>query len=301
MGLDVPNLDDVTFAQLVEEAKKRIPQYKTEWTDYNLHDPGITLIELFAWLSEMEIFFLDKVTAEHEEKFLKLLDISPQAKEKISDAMLRAESDLKKTYKAVTLNDFEILTMEVPGVQRVKAVWTPDTLGATTGEVDVIILPSAQFTSVGNALQANNILKQKVCNYLDSRRLLTTRISVVDPEIVTVSVQALMKTMQMASATNVKNAVTEQLNKYLDPYTGYEGSGWPFGKPVYKSEICELIKGVKGVDCVQTVSLHVIDGSFTYDANGNVLIGKNALVYYGTHQIDLAGSQQICSKMVSDT
>ena len=53
MPLPEPNLDDLRFQQdLVDEARTRIIRYCPEWTDYNLSDPGITLIELFAWMSE---------------------------------------------------------------------------------------------------------------------------------------------------------------------------------------------------------------------------------------------------------
>ena len=301
MGLDVPNLDDVTFAQLVEEAKKRIPQYKTEWTDFNLHDPGITLIELFAWLAEAEVFFLDKVTVEHQEKFLKLLNLPPEAHEKIVDAMLRVQSDLLKPYKAVTLNDFETLvTRDIPEVLRVKAIWVPDGAGETTGKVEVIVIAKTTSLDVKDIELEKQQVKLKVCNYLDLRRLLTTRISIVDPEFVTVSVQALIKPKSIASANVVKDAVTKKLNEYLDPLKGYGGLGWPFGKTVYKSEICELLERVDGVDCVQNLSLSVMFGNYSYDANGNVKIGRNALVYFGTHQIDIAGSLQTCSKMVNE-
>ena len=50
MGLPVSNLDDRTFQDLVREARAMIPHYCPEWTDHDLSDPGITLIELFAWM-----------------------------------------------------------------------------------------------------------------------------------------------------------------------------------------------------------------------------------------------------------
>lgn len=56
MALTPPNLDDRTFQQLVEEAKKRIPAYFDGWTDQHPSDPGITLIELFAWMTEIILY-----------------------------------------------------------------------------------------------------------------------------------------------------------------------------------------------------------------------------------------------------
>ena len=61
MPLQAPNLDDRRFADLVAEAKSRIPRYAPEWTDHNTSDPGITLIQLFAWLGEMIMYRLNKV------------------------------------------------------------------------------------------------------------------------------------------------------------------------------------------------------------------------------------------------
>ncbi len=75
MTLPLPQLDNRTFDQLMEEARKLIPRYAPEWTDHNIHDPGITFIELFAWLTEIQRYYLDRVRDENYLKFLKLLGI----------------------------------------------------------------------------------------------------------------------------------------------------------------------------------------------------------------------------------
>ena len=53
MPLPTPALDDRTFQDIVDEAKRLIPRYCPEWTNHNVSDPGVALIELFAWMSEM--------------------------------------------------------------------------------------------------------------------------------------------------------------------------------------------------------------------------------------------------------
>lgn len=73
-----PNLDDKTFDHLVEEARKLIPGYSPEWTDYNLSDPGITLIDLLAWLSEIALYRTNLITDKHRLKYLQLLGVKPQ-------------------------------------------------------------------------------------------------------------------------------------------------------------------------------------------------------------------------------
>jgi len=73
VSLPIPNLDDKTFTELVEESRARIPRYAPGWTDHNLSDPGITFIDLFAWLAEMQIYNLNKVTDKNYIKFLNLI------------------------------------------------------------------------------------------------------------------------------------------------------------------------------------------------------------------------------------
>lgn len=75
MPLLVPNLDDRPWADLVEEARSLIPRLAPAWTDHNVHDPGITFIELFAWLAEMQIYQVNRVGARHREAFARLAGI----------------------------------------------------------------------------------------------------------------------------------------------------------------------------------------------------------------------------------
>jgi predicted phage baseplate assembly protein len=66
-------LDARTYDQILLALRERIPRYLPEWTDYNESDPGITLIELFAWLSEQLLFEMGRVPQRSYIKFLKLL------------------------------------------------------------------------------------------------------------------------------------------------------------------------------------------------------------------------------------
>jgi predicted phage baseplate assembly protein len=76
MTLPTPNLDDLRFQHdLVDEARKRITHYCPEWTEYNLSDPGVTLIELFAWMTEMMVYRLNRVPEKNYLKFLEMLGL----------------------------------------------------------------------------------------------------------------------------------------------------------------------------------------------------------------------------------
>ncbi|MFB2835652.1 putative baseplate assembly protein [Floridanema evergladense] len=69
------NLDDRTFNDLVEECILRIPRYCPEWTNHNPGDPGITLIELFAWLTDQMFMRFNQVPRRNYVAFLELLGI----------------------------------------------------------------------------------------------------------------------------------------------------------------------------------------------------------------------------------
>jgi predicted phage baseplate assembly protein len=75
MPLKAPNLDDRSFEEIKELVRARIPRYTQEWTDFNASDPGITLIELFSWLTEMMLYRMNQIPERSYIKFLKLLNM----------------------------------------------------------------------------------------------------------------------------------------------------------------------------------------------------------------------------------
>jgi predicted phage baseplate assembly protein len=75
MALPVPNLDDRRFQDLVNESKRMVQQKCPGWTDHNVHDPGVTLIELFAWMTEQTIYRLNRVPDRNYVKFLELIGV----------------------------------------------------------------------------------------------------------------------------------------------------------------------------------------------------------------------------------
>lgn len=77
MPLPLPDLDNRSWADLVDEAHGVIPRHAALWTDHNAHDPGIMLIELFAWLTEQGMYRLNQVPDRHRRKFLRLVGFTP--------------------------------------------------------------------------------------------------------------------------------------------------------------------------------------------------------------------------------
>lgn len=70
MPLPLPNLDDRRWQDLTQEAIPLIPRYAPQWTDFNTHDPGITLMEMFAWLTESMVYQLNQIPDRFKWKYL---------------------------------------------------------------------------------------------------------------------------------------------------------------------------------------------------------------------------------------
>src|SRR5438105_8181448 len=79
--IPAPKLDDRTYADIVAEAMRLIPRYCPEWTNHNASDPGITLVELTAWMTELILYRLNRVPEKNYLAFLDLIGVrlrSPQ-------------------------------------------------------------------------------------------------------------------------------------------------------------------------------------------------------------------------------
>ena len=78
MAFETPRLDDRAFQDIVEEARQRITLYCPEWTDHNVSDPGIALIELFSWMTDIVLYRLNRVPEKHLIRFMQLVGMQPE-------------------------------------------------------------------------------------------------------------------------------------------------------------------------------------------------------------------------------
>ncbi|MBV1796830.1 putative baseplate assembly protein [Siccirubricoccus sp. G192] len=78
MPLVAPELDDRRFDDLMAEVRARIPRYAPEWTDHNDSDPGIILAKLFAWMTELTLYRVNRIPDRATIKFLELVGVTPK-------------------------------------------------------------------------------------------------------------------------------------------------------------------------------------------------------------------------------
>lgn len=78
MPLPSVNLDDRRFDDLVAQARQLIPQYCPEWTDHNTSDPGMALIEIFAWMTDLMLFRINQVPTKVLTQFLDMIGVQLQ-------------------------------------------------------------------------------------------------------------------------------------------------------------------------------------------------------------------------------
>lgn len=75
MPLTIPTLDDRNYQELLDSALARIPVHTPEWTNFNRSDPGVTLIEVFAFLTESLLYRSNQIPERNRRKFLSLLGV----------------------------------------------------------------------------------------------------------------------------------------------------------------------------------------------------------------------------------
>ena len=280
MNLPLPNLDDRTYADLVEEAISQISVEYPEWTDHNPTDTGIILIELLAWLTEMTLYQVNQITDENKASFVRLLKVkksglpnvfAKETRDSLQSEIKQTLSDLRRPYRAVTIKDYEQLVLEdwknssdsndlkiarVKGLaQRNLVQENIDTFA--TGNISLVVVPynNNQVETKGNTYD-------KLFKFLEGRKLLTTRLHIVEPDYVSISIEAELILKDGAKGEELKEKARKEIKDFFDPLNSgkyWEGKGWPFGRSIYKSEIYKLLDDLSGVDYVEDISMSKTD------------------------------------------
>jgi hypothetical protein len=110
----------------------------------------------------------------------------------------------------------------------------------------------------------------------------------VGPTYVQVLVTASVRARQGADQATVQVNVLAALNRFFDPlHGGVDGSGWPFGRAVYRAEVLSVIDAVSGVDTVLSLEM-AADGQPAQC--GNLCVGVTQLIASGKHVVQVSGA-----------
>ncbi|MCM1565336.1 MAG: baseplate J/gp47 family protein [Dehalobacter sp.] len=252
-------------------------------------------------------------------KHLEIINYMPSAGDRnaksIKEAFEDFLRDFKVPYTAVTTSDYEYITLNTPGLRVAKAMAVPNyrpfysqkTKFKSTepvkseyskGSVTVVVIPYTPLEILKVPPTPSAGFIQAVCRHLDRHRLLGTKIHVISPFYVKVTVNATIVPLEgYLDDRLILRDVISALNSYLHPVKGgSERQGWPIGRDVYLSELYELMETVEGVKCIIRLSVSGEPGT-TRDAQGNLLLGsKFSSIYSGKHSIEIAREAESCLK-----
>jgi len=179
------------------------------------------------------------------------------SRERLESAQARAFEAATAVEKAVTLEDIETMALKTPGVPvaRVRAVANLEPAlpcYPAAGVTTVIVIPPCPRP----APLPSQAMLDAIQAYLEPRRLVTSEIRVMGPRYRRVAVRATLHVECDANAQAVAEQAEARVRAFLDPLDGGPAKrGWPFGRPVYRSEVMALVAGTPGVARVTALTL----------------------------------------------
>lgn len=256
MPVPLPNLDDRSFDEITEEGKRLLTSLAPSWTDHNPSDPGITFIELFAFITELLLYRANRVSEANKQAFVRLLRGNPEHRfeRSIDDEVRLAILTLKSEQRTVTSGDFKNLAEAIPGVERAhclprRNVESPSPENDAPAHVSILIIP--RETSDRQPPVPSEDLKELVRKDLMPRCLLTTRLHVAAPTYLKVVVNMVAHVFADQNTARIEGQIKDRLDAYFHPLSGgFDGRGWPLGQSVYVSDLYADLDAIEGVDYV---------------------------------------------------
>jgi hypothetical protein len=113
MPIEIPEIDERDYRDILAEAMVRIPVHNPEWTNYNDSDPGVTIIQLFAFMTENLLYRANLMPERNRVTFLKLLGIPAQPAAAASGIVAFSKPQGHLQVETLTPN-LEVLAGQVP-------------------------------------------------------------------------------------------------------------------------------------------------------------------------------------------
>lgn len=154
-----PRLDDRTWQELRDELVRRIPVHAPDWTDHNPADPGIALLEVFAWLAENLLRRMDRVPDKAQLHFLNLLGVSPRAAT-VARALVRIDPPKDSVAPVVVEYSSAVPRLVVAaGKRQFSALGEVKALPLEARAVVKVPLTSATAVDTGDAARAKQLIE----------------------------------------------------------------------------------------------------------------------------------------------
>lgn len=213
--------------------------------------------------------------------------------ETVEEAKVRGPLTLRHRDRAVTLEDFEVLTREAaPEIARVRCV--VDEAGEHAGVVRVLAVPRCAPDAEGRLELAQLLVPDRtletISSYLDERRLVGTRVSVEPPHYVAFAIITRLRCTALANPDQVRDDALRTLYRYFSPVDGGpDGTGWPFGRPVTTGDALGVLQAVPGVSYVENALLYQYDAveQRRGDRTERLDLSPTGLVFGIAHQVDV--------------
>jgi len=276
MPIQLPDLAVKSYKDILDETISSIPKYTDRWTNHNPSDPGITILELLAWITETTLYRSNRINKEAYVNFLRLVagtsgpeavnnllndpavDISRKeilgllkeiengSEKPVTEMKAAALKFLSSRYRAVTEDDFMELAIESCYSSEAKVRRAIVRKVRNEEKIEIVI--------ISDKPERYDDLIGIVSNYLAPRVLIGTIFEVVEPAYTKVNIGIRIICQSYSKSGKVRENVRSRVISHLDHLTGGpEKTGWPYGRPVTIYELTQIVEETEGVKLAESV------------------------------------------------
>lgn len=314
MSIPQPNLHTKKFKDISDEILTSIPKYTDKWTNHNPSDPGITILEMLAWIADTTLYRIDRIQEKTYVSFLRLVagaagpeDVESLLKEpdldrshqKILSLLKEVENGKEKSveeikaavlvflssrFRAVTEEDFRSLAIEATDSDVFSSKVKKAVVSSKGTKVEIIIVPDnwaeyedEKLPEAERNARYGGLVKQ-VSDYINPRRLIGTIIEVKKPVFTSVKIDIKIISSPHLKYENVEEDVKNRIINYLDPFVGGPaGKGWPYGKTLTVYKIAQLVEETEGVERTASLSFDENKGLTARETGGFIVPMVNVI------------------------
>ena len=216
--------------------------------------------------------------------------------------------ELRRRHRAVTVEDYEQLVLEdwnksrinrEKEIARVKCLpqrdlENKDIKTFAAGHISLVVVPKDQrYIVVPTAeeltenseerINKSKDIYQKIKDFFEPRKLLTTRLHIIEPTMVEVGIETKLVLKDGAQPEEVKKNAKAEVQMFFLPLNSgkyWQGNGYPFGRSVYLSELYKLLDDLVGVDYVESLQIKDLKKTQNNETLSEIHLTDNQLVKF---------------------